>query len=134
MARVRIEAPCFPTEDPAKVKRALLQVFPDLIFTREDERMAGTTDSLDRLRELIRNQRIRDTARARLLGGRDGRRTRVSLSKQAAFMGRVNFAAPSPLGAIEVEIEDDDLTAVIDYVAESTVEPKVRSSGRTEGT
>ena len=134
MVRVRVETPCFPTEDPGKVKRALLALFPDLTILQEDERIVGTASSLARLRELIRNERIRDTARGRFLAGRDGRHTRVSLSKQAAFMGRVNFAMPSGLGAIEVEIEDDDLTAVIDYVAESTVEPKLRSSDRTEGT
>lgn len=117
-----------------KVKKALLALFPDLTILQEDDRIVGTTSSLARLRELIRNERIRDTARGRFLAGRDGRRTRVSLSKQAAFMGRVNFAMPSGLGAIEVDIEDDDLTAVIDYVAESTVEPKVRSSDRNEGT
>lgn len=134
MVRVRVETPCFPTEDPAKVKRALLALFPDLTILQEDDRIVGTTSSLAHLRDLIRTQRIRDTARARFLGGRDGRRTHVSLSKQAAFMGRVNFATPSGLGAIEVEIQDDDLAAVIDDVAESTVEPRVRSSDRTEGT
>ncbi len=94
----------------------------------------GTAASLDRLRELIRAQRIRDTARGQFLAGRQGNRTRVVLNKQAAFMGVVSFAAGSALGDIEVEIESDDLLAVIDYVAESTVEPKVTSSGRTEGT
>jgi len=48
----------------------------------------------------------------------------VSLSKQAAFVGVVNFAASSPLGDITVEIESDDLEAAIDYVAESTVASK----------
>jgi len=48
----------------------------------------------------------------------------VSLSKQAAFVGVVNFAASSPLGDISVEIESDDLEAAIDYVAESTVASK----------
>jgi len=48
----------------------------------------------------------------------------VSLSKQAALVGVVNFAASSPLGDIAVEIESDDLDGTIDYIAESTVAPK----------
>jgi len=132
--RVRVETPCRPTESLAKVKVALLQLFPDLRFEREDELVVGTTENLDRLRELIRNQRIRDTARGQFLKGRNADRTQVSLSKQAAYMGLVNFAAPSPLGAVLVEIQDPDLTSVIDYVAESTVEPKLKPSDRSGGT
>lgn len=134
MLRVRVETPCRPTESVAKVKVALLQLFPDLVFDREDEVVAGTTTSLDRLRDLIRGQRIRDTARGQLISARDGDRTRVVLSKQAAFMGVVNFAAGAALGDISVEIESDDLSALIDHVAESTVDRPIRPSARTEGT
>jgi len=132
--RVRVETPCRSTESLAKVKLALLQLFPDLRFEREDELVVGTTENLDRLREMIRNQRIRDAARGQFLKGRNADRTRVSLSKQAAYMGLVNFAAPSPLGAVLVEIQDPDLTSVIDFVAESTVEPKLKPSDRSGGT
>lgn len=134
MPRVLVETACFPTEDREKVKAALRKLFPDLRIERDDDRIVGTTESVERLRELIRNQKIRDTARGQFLAGRRGSSTRVALSKQAAYVGAVNFAAPSPLGAIEVRIEDEDLDAVIDDVAESTVGPKVRPSGHTEGT
>lgn len=134
MIRVRVETPCRPTESLSKVKAAALELFPDLVFDREDEVVAGTTASLERLRELVRSQRIRDTARGQLLAARHGNRTRVVLSKQAAFVGVVNFAAGSALGDIAVEIEADDLTAVIDRVAESTVDRPLRPSARTEGT
>jgi len=86
--------------------------------------LTGTTESLERLRERIWDQRIRDTARRQFLAGRRGDRTVVRLNKQAAFVGVVNFAAGSPLGDIVVEIESDDLAAVIDHVAESTVARK----------
>jgi predicted RNA binding protein with dsRBD fold (UPF0201 family) len=131
--RVRVETPCRPTESLAKVKLALLRIFPDLTFEREDERVVATTDSLERMRDLIRGQRIRDTARSQLLAARNGDRTQVVLSKQAAFMGVVNFSVGSALGDISVTIESDDLTTVIDHIAESTVArpltPSVRSAG-----
>jgi predicted RNA binding protein with dsRBD fold (UPF0201 family) len=121
MLRVHVETPCRPTEHPEKVAAALLSLFPDLRIERTEGRLAGTTDRLDRLRERIRDQRIRDTARRQLLAGRAGDRTAIHLSKQAASVGIVNFAVGSPLGDITVEIESDALPAAIDEVAASTV-------------
>lgn len=134
MPRVRVETPCHPTESVDKVEAALRNLFPDLAIERLDRQMIGTTARLDHLRELIREQKIRDTARGQLLAGRRGDRTTVRLSKQAAFAGVVNFATASPLGDIRVEIEDADLPLVIDYVAESTLEPRVKPPARSEGT
>ena len=124
MLRVRIETACRPTETLDAVSTALRNLFPDLRIESQEDRLTGTTESLERLRERIRDQRIRDTARRQFLAGRRGDRTVVSLNKQAAFVGVVNFAAGSPLGDIVVEIESDDLAAVIDHVAESTVDRK----------
>ncbi len=134
MLRVHVECPCRPTENLGKVKVALLNLFPDLAFEREDEVVAGSTASLENLRQLIRNQKIRDTARGQFLAGRRGSRTVVRLSKQAAYMGVVNFGMGSSLGDIVVEVESDDVEATIDFVAESTVGTPVRPSDRTEGT
>jgi len=106
------------------VGTAIRNLFPDARIEFQDDRLTGMTESLERLRQRIRDQRIRDTARRQLLAGRRGDRMSVSLSKQAAFVGVVNFAAGSPLGDILVEIESDDLSAVIDDVAESTVDRK----------
>ena len=127
MPHVRVEVQIHPTESPAKVEAALRNLFPDLAIEHGVDRLVGTASRLERLRELIRNQKIRDTARGQLMAGRRGNRTVVRLNKQAAHSGVVNFAIGSPLGDVVVEIEDPDLIAVIDYVAESTVEPK---SGR----
>ena len=121
MLHVRIETPCHPTETPEAVSSALWNLFPDAQITVQEGRLVGTTDRLERFRERIRGQRIRDTARHQLLSGRRGNRATVSLSKQAAAVGVVNFAVGGPLGDILVEIESDDLAAVIDFLAESTV-------------
>ena len=124
MLRVRVETPVRPTESPEKVIAAVRNLFPDLRIESLEGRLVGTTEDLEHLRERIRDQRIRDTARRQLLAGRRADRTTIRLSKQAAFVGVVNFAAGGPLGDIQVEIQSDDLTAVIDHVAESTVERK----------
>src|SRR5207244_13466395 len=98
--RGRGEAPRRHTETEEAVSTALRNLFPDLQIEFQEDRLTGTTDSLERLRQRIRNQRIRDTARRQLLAGRRGDRTSVSLSKQAAFVGVLNFAAGTTLGAI----------------------------------
>lgn len=124
MIRVRVESPRRPTESVDKVTAALRNLFPDLDLDIHEDRVIGTTGSVDHLRELIRNQRIRDAARHVFRAGRLGDRTVVSLSKQAAFVGVVNFAAGSALGDIVVEIESDELDRWIDFVAESTLPPR----------
>ncbi|HEX9340444.1 MAG TPA: RNA-binding domain-containing protein [Thermoplasmata archaeon] len=127
MLRVRVEAPLQATESAEKVSAAIRNLFPDVALQAQADRVVGTTETLDRLRDRIRSQRIRDTARRQFLAGRHGDRTVVDLNKQAAFVGVVSFGTASPLGDIRVEIESDDLSAVIDDVAESTVEPKAKT-------
>ena len=118
-----MRAPCRPTESLSKVKIAVLNMFPDAVFSREDEVVEAESRSTERVREAIRAQKIRDSARGALFAGMGGGRLRFSLNKQAAFAGRVSFAAGSPLGDIEVEIEDGDPEARIDMIAESTTRP-----------
>jgi len=134
MARVRVEAPVHPTESAAKVRLACLNVFPDLAFSEAGETLVGEGANVEHFRTLVRNERIRDTARDILIRGRQGSETRFRLNKQAAYVGRVNFAADAPLGNLAVVIEDDDLDALIDRLAESTVGRRLTPRERTGGT
>ena len=123
MTRIRLRAPCRGTESLAKVKVAILNLFPDATFSREGDELEGESSSVERLRERIHAQKIRDSARGPLLHGIEGSRIRVTLNKQAAYAGRVSFSADSPLGDIEVLIEAEDPEALIDIIAESTTRP-----------
>lgn len=124
-----------PTESVAKVKLACRAVFPDLAFKEEGDLLVGETATLDHFREMLRKQRIRDTAREVLIRGRQDGRTSFTLNKQAAYVGVVNFGAlRAPLGDIHVTIEEEDLDGLIDRVAESTVGRRLTGSrGRSEG-
>jgi hypothetical protein len=44
------------------------------------------------------------------------------LNKQAAFAGYVNFSEESPLGSIEVEIVDEEVAGIVEWLAPRTVE------------
>ena len=119
MADVTVSCPVYPSEDPDKVKAALLGIFP----TGEFELAEGPAD-LDRFSELIRRQKILDTARSQMQKGvRKGKnRTVFSLNKQVATVGKISFVDyRTVLGTISVSVEADDIDAFIDRVAPMTV-------------
>ncbi|HHT75414.1 MAG TPA: RNA-binding domain-containing protein [Methanomassiliicoccaceae archaeon] len=116
-------AACFPTEDREKVRRALLNLFPEGEVEEHEDVIIVRTESGERLRQLIIDHHIRDTARSMMLCGRSGRVSSFKLNKQVAYVNKISFVEGSPaLGAIDIEVEDEDIDAAIDYLAESTVE------------
>lgn len=109
--RIHVHAPVKPTEDPAKVRQAVTNLFPGAEVTESADRIYALAPSLDRLRELIRSERIPDTARGVMLAGlaMDGTSARFQLGKQAAAAGRAHFGAlRSPLGDLEVTLFGDE--------------------------
>lgn len=104
-----------------KVKAAVLNIFPDSEFAEAEGLLRAEASSLDRLKELFRKQAIRDSARHVLRDSIVGSNLRFSLNKQAAYMGKANFAPPSPMGAIDVMIESEDADGIIDFL---TVKPE----------
>lgn len=122
MALVTITARCYPTEDPAKVERAILNLFPGSEVERSADAILARTGSLERFKELIRNHRILDATRRVMVRGTDGERTSFAVNKQAALSGKVSFLEGKvALGGIQVAIEDEDLGALIDEVSPVTV-------------
>ena len=107
MLRILVRAPVKPTEDPAKVRRAIESLFPGSTITETSWGLVGEAPDLKRLAQLIRSDRIPDTARGVMAGGlsMDGMSARFALGKQAAAAGRAHFGAQrSPLGDLEVVI------------------------------
>ncbi len=82
-----------PTEDVEKVKKAIENLFPgiELEFDESKGVLRGRVERLDRFRELLRMQRILDTARAELKRGWRGKESTVFINKQAATVSRINF-------------------------------------------
>lgn len=125
---VTAESTVNPTEDEAKVERALRNIFPSEPIQKMTTqgnvsvlRIDGADlDSLSTLRNLIRQERIRSAARSILMGRSRGKGIRFYLNKQAAYMGRVSFCEPedeSPHGPISIHIEAADPQSVVDFLA-----------------
>ena len=126
MVNVTARVNFFPTEEQDKVRLSLLNMFPNAEVTVIDDEMVARTDDLSRFKELIRNHKILDSTRAVMLQGLHEGRTTFLLNKQAAFVGKVSFAeGRSPMGPITVEMEDEDLGALIDEVAPCTVNGEI---------
>ncbi len=122
MPLVTVKTPCLPTEDVEKVRKAILNIFPESMVEVLDGAILAKTGSLVRFKELVRSYRIIDATRRILLRGKQGTSTCFMINKQVAFIGKISYVEERlPLGSIEVSIEDDDLDKLIDEIAPVTV-------------
>ena len=124
---VTVETVVHPTEDEAKVERALRNIFPSERIQKVETsgtevilRINGREiDFLSTLRNLIKQEAIRSAAKSILTSRTRGQRIRIYLNKQAAFAGRVSFCGPegeSPNGPISVEIDSSAPESVTEYL------------------
>lgn len=125
--KIEISVPIFPSEDIGKVKQAVSNLLETPNFN--EIRINGTTyltcileerAGLDKLREMIKKERIRNAARRLLRKDRNRETLVFFLNKQAAYVGRVSFSksfGESPLGTIRFKIESEDIDSVIDWLA-----------------
>lgn len=133
MPKITAQVKLFPTEDKEKVRQSLLAIFPDSDIEESESGLKATTASGDRLRQIILDSHIRDSARSVMFRGKDGNAIRFRLNKQAAFMGKVSFLeGGAALGGIDVTVEDEDLDGTIDFLAESTVEGREQREERED--
>jgi hypothetical protein len=125
--RITVEAELNPTEDEAKVRRAVLNIFPAAKpekVTKPDGfelvRVNGSSVGfLETFRRLIKQDKIRDAARKVIRSRVEGERITIYLHKQAAFAGHVSFCAPegeSPQGPIAIRIDTPTPDSVVDYL------------------
>jgi hypothetical protein len=127
---VHVEAEINPTESEDKVKAAVNNVLGNASITIKPSHKgsilnaeAKGQDSLVKLRNLLRNDRIRDAARKLLFRSISENKISFCLNKQVAFAGHASFSeetAESPLGPIRVTIETENPQQLIDWLAEKT--------------
>jgi hypothetical protein len=109
-----------PTESREKLLQACENVFPNVEFKEQEGFFVGKGEErndLAELKELLKEEHIRATAKA-FLGKRIGDgRLAFNLNKQAASMGKANFVDfPIALGTIEVTLQDEDLEGLVEWL------------------
>ena len=127
---VFVETQINPTETEDNVKAAVNNFLDNATITIKPSikgssltAIAKGQDSLFKLRDLLRNDRIRDASRRLFFKSIRGKMISFYLNKQVAFVGHISFSeesAESPLGPIRVNIETDNPELLIDWLAEKT--------------
>ncbi|WP_457548997.1 AAA family ATPase [Archaeoglobus sp.] len=120
---VEIETKVNPTEDVDKVVQAVKNIFPDAEITIEGDTLKAKAWDLRKFRDLLRRQRILDTARTELLKGKSSNETTVFLNKQTAHIGKINFtdenAILSPI-RVTFKLYGVPFGKFLDYIAPPT--------------
>ncbi len=129
---VRVEVEVNPTESVEKVKRSVENIFGSMPLQSKPlprgELLVAEVkgiETLIKLYNLLRRERIRDAARGVLFEGLSGNTISFCLNKQAAYAGHVSFSkevAESALGPIKVQIKCDDPKRLIDWLAPKTTQ------------
>lgn len=124
---VEIETFLHPTEEEEKVVKAIRNLFPDARIEIENNKVFAVARDLKHFKELLKKQRISDTARSELLRGRKGNEIVVFLNKQTATVSRINFCdkevALSPL-KVTFRLIKVPFQRFLDYLAPVTKDGK----------
>ena len=128
---VFVEVKINPTESTDKVKQAVENIFGNIQVKVQSVHKrdlliaeARGLESLSKLYNLLRRERIRDAARGVFFEGLDGKTMAFCLNKQVAFVGHLSFSkemAESPLGPIKVKIKCENPRELIEWLAPKTM-------------
>lgn len=129
---VTVRAPVHPTEDPQRVEEAVRNLFPQGEVEVRPREVLLEGGGLERLRTLLWNHQIVDTARQIMLRGHHGTTVTFKMGKQAAYVGKPHVGAErAPLGELDVtvrgETEEEVLRAVYETAPDTTVPPEMRT-------
>jgi hypothetical protein len=127
---VNVETQINPTESEEKVKAAITNILGNASITVKSEgkfsilkAQAEGQESLIKLRNILRSDRVRDASRKVLFRSTRGNTIRFCLNKQVAFAGHISFCeenAESPLGPLKVTVETDNPQSLVEWLAEKT--------------
>jgi len=127
---VYIETEINPTESESKVKQAIENIFgniqPKIQPIYKGAKLTAQAkgiETLTKLQNLLRRERIRDAARKALFEGLNGKTISFCLNKQVAYAGHISFSkekAESPLGPIKIKIKCENPRQLIDWLVSKT--------------
>ena len=120
----KIEMSCSlnPSEDPAKVEKAITNIFPYSIIKYENFTMFAQSKELrsfEKIYETIHTNQSQKTYSRNLENNLENDTTWFFLNKQAAFVERVAICdepEESPLGPIKVTLTSSNIDGIIDWI------------------
>jgi predicted RNA binding protein with dsRBD fold (UPF0201 family) len=120
-SKIQILSSVSPSEDPEKVKTAILNIFPESKITNAEDFSicTETTDlrSLKKIRETVYSTQSQKALQRQLEKHMNKNSTWFYLNKQAAFVGRIALceeADESPLGPLKIIITSTNMNRVIE--------------------
>ena len=117
--KVQVSCQINPSEDPSKVKTAVLNIFPELEISISDELLIGKSNdigTLSNISESIHTKNTKNIYQKILKKNSNENSTWFYLNKQAAFVSRVALCSESdesPLGPIKVVLEGNNIENII---------------------
>ena len=126
---VTVRARVNPTEELDKVIESISTIFDyeELEIGEGYVEVTGDKGSVLKLKEELKNRKIRDTAHKILSKGIENNKISFSLNKQAALVSVPNFveAQMSALGELDVVIETDHPEAFIAWITQKDEDEEV---------
>jgi len=111
-----------PSEDPEKIKKSILNIFPNSKIKIEDYSISAQSKDLtsfEKIYETIYSNRFQKNYRRNLENNLKNDSTWFYLNKQAAFAEEIAIceeAEESPLGPIKVIMTSPDIDSIIDWI------------------
>jgi len=134
MFLLQVRSDLRPTEDLERVLKSIRNLFDiehyDVVENSPYKEVVCESrkiESLIRFHQILRQERILDTARRIMLSSKMNDKITIKLHKQSAYAGHVSFVtydSESPLGPIKVIIISDNLERIIDWLAPKTSKGK----------
>jgi len=123
-AKIVLQATISPSEDPEKVLQAMENVVGEgehhvAMESRAARLVTEDTGALVRIRDRLRDRRVRSAARRQMLLKSSRRSATLMLNRQAAAAGVVALCGSpeeSPLGPIYLTLESENIEAVMDWL------------------
>ena len=120
--KIEMSCPLNPSEDPAKVEKAIANIFPYSIIKYENFTMFAQSKELrsfEKIYETIHTNQSQKIYSRNLENNLENDTTWFFLNKQAAFVERVAICdepEESPLGPIKVTLISSNIDGIIDWI------------------
>jgi len=120
--KIEMSCPVNPSEDPAKVEKAIANIFPYSIIKYENFTMLAQSKELrsfEKIYETIHTNQSQKTYSRNLENNLENDTTWFFLNKQAAFVEKVAICdepEESPLGPIKVTLTSSNIDGIIDWI------------------